>query len=116
MLKQTLIRHVVEIACDVLACSGDVPSFCELVCLQIRPSFPDTDQTAFVLSLACLNPAMHASTLKCVLDIMTGHSHLNGSTSPMWDKLKSYIYSIHKGKSVYQSVLHGLLKSNSKLS
>ena len=124
VLKQTVIRHIVRMDCCSAEfschdpCSsfiGDGPSFCEDVGMQIRPSLPDADRTAFLLSLACLDPDVHASTLRFILDITTGHSYPDGSVFLLRDVLRAHIYSLRMGKSVYQSVLRGLLKNNRRI-
>lgn len=47
-----------------------IPSFCEDIVMQIRPSFPDADTMAFVLSLACLSFDVHSLRLPLVFLIM----------------------------------------------
>ena len=123
VIKDTLITHIIQNDCSSCWFSspdhGHAPGcaclFCDDVALQIRPSHPNADHTAFFLSLTCLSPGVHASTLKSILDIARGYPHVVGRALFVQEELKAHIYSIHKGKLVYQSVLQGLLKNECQL-
>ena len=123
VIKDTLITHVIQNDCsscwfsspDHSHAPGHACLFCDDVALQIRPSHPNVDHTAFFLSLTCLSPGVHASTLKSILDIARGYPHVVGRASFVWEELKAHIYSICKGKLVYQSILRGLLKNECQL-
>jgi hypothetical protein len=122
VIRQALIEHIVRGHCcpdSLAACeqglpsSVPIPTFCYDVQLQIRPSLPDVDLMAFVLSLACLGLNVHGTTLKCILEFATSVSQ-DGSGPSRRQRLKSYIYCLRKGKSVYQTVLWGLFKNHSQ--
>jgi hypothetical protein len=120
-IRWTLIEHVVRRDCCSHGSSRHehsspleifIPSFCDDVLLQIRPSLPDADLMAFVLSLACLSPDVHTTVLKCIIESIPGLSPHGDTRTFLRDQLKLYVYGLRKGMSVYQTVLRSLFKNN----